>query len=136
EFEVEEVADNANVFFTPSKIWIIMVAAVLLIALFIYFTSVRFKKNKSVIPSEAPVVLAKNKIQLFGEFKAINNKGEDITDFFTPKVRELFLFVLINSLKSGIGASIQEINDTLWSGISSRKVANNRSVTLNKLRKI
>jgi hypothetical protein len=58
---------------------------------------------------------------------------EKITDLFTPKVKELFLFVLIYTLKSGIGASIRDINDVLWEGISSRKVANNRSVTLNKL---
>jgi two-component SAPR family response regulator len=51
-------------------------------------------------------------------------------------VKELFLFVLIYSLKSGIGASVRDINDVLWEGISSAKVANNRSVTLNKLRKI
>lgn len=136
EITVEEIAIKPNRFFTASKNWIIIISAAILIALLIYLTSKRFKKNKSVIPNEAPVEHVKNKIQLFGEFKAINNKGEDITDLFTPKVRELFLFVLINSLKSGIGASIQDINDTLWMGISSRKVANNRSVTLNKLRKI
>lgn len=136
EIAVEEIAIKPNGFFAASKNWIIIISVVILIALLIYLTSKRFKKNKSGIPNEAPVELVKNKIQLFGEFKAINNKGEDITDLFTPKVRELFLFVLINSLKSGIGASIQDINDTLWMGISSRKVANNRSVTLNKLRKI
>lgn len=136
EIAVEEIAIKPNGFFAASKNWIIIISLVILIVLLIFLTSKLFKKNKSEIPNEAPVELVKNKIQLFGEFKAINNKGEDITDLFTPKVRELFLFVLINSLKSGIGASIQDINDTLWMGISSRKVANNRSVTLNKLRKI
>ena len=136
EIEVEEIADNANGFIASSKNWIMIISAVIFFALLIYFAAISFKRNKTVIPTEALVELSRNKIQLFGEFKAIDNKGEDITDLFTPKVRELFLFVLIYSLKSGTGASIQEINDTLWPGISPRKVANNRSVTLNKLRKI
>jgi two-component SAPR family response regulator len=97
----------------------------------------RTRKKSSItgrIESQGEVI--KNQIQLFGEFIAIDNKGENITDLFTPKVKELFLFTLIYTLKSGIGANIRDINDVLWEGISSRKVANNRSVTLNKLRKI
>ena len=136
EITVEEIATNANGFFGVSKNWIIIISGLIIIAMLIIIVAKRFNKNKTGILIEPPVEIAKNKIQLFGEFKAIDNKGVDITDLFTPKVRELFLFVLINSLKSGIGASIRDINDTLWSGISSRKVANNRSVTLNKLRKI
>ncbi|MBK6283143.1 MAG: hypothetical protein IPF54_11235 [Draconibacterium sp.] len=136
EITVEEIATNAIGFFGISKNLIIIISGLIIIAMLIIIVAKRFNKNKTGILIEPPVEIAKNKIQLFGEFKAIDNKGVDITDLFTPKVRELFLFVLINSLKSGIGASIHDINDTLWSGISSRKVANNRSVTLNKLRKI
>jgi DNA-binding SARP family transcriptional activator len=136
EIIIEEVASNKNGFFGVSKNWIVIFAGLLITALLIFIVAKRFNRKKPGTYIEPPVELVKNKIQLFGEFKAINNKGEDITDLFTPKVRELFLFVLIYSLKSGIGANIRDINDTLWSGISSRKVANNRSVTLNKLRKI
>lgn len=136
EIIIEEVASNKNGFFGVSKNWIVIFAGLLITALLIFIVAKRFNRKKPGTYVEPPVELVKNKVQLFGEFKAINNKGEDITDLFTPKVRELFLFVLIYSLKSGIGANIRDINDTLWSGISSRKVANNRSVTLNKLRKI
>ncbi len=136
EITIEKIASNTTGFFSVSKNWIIIISGLIIAFLSILIVAKRFNRNKTGISIDAPVALVKNKIQLFGEFKAIDNKGEDITDLFTPKVRELFLFILIYSLKSGIGVSIRDINDTLWTGISSRKVANNRSVTLNKLRKI
>lgn len=78
----------------------------------------------------------KNRIQLFGEFKAINKDQINVSDLFTPKVKELLIFVIIHALKNEIGAPIPEVNETLWHGIDTKKVANNRAVTLNKLRKI
>jgi hypothetical protein len=136
EIKFEEISNIANGFLGVSKNRIIIFSGIIIAALLMFIVSKRFNRSKTGLLIEPPVEIAKNKIQLFGEFQAIDNKGEDITDLFTPKVRELFLFVLIYSLKSGIGASIRDINDTLWGGISSSKVANNRSVTLNKLRKI
>lgn len=136
EIIIDKIAANEVGFFSISKNWIIIVAGFVIIVLLIFIAAKRFKTKHTDNLIEQEVELVKNKIQLFGEFKAIDKKGDDITDLFTPKVRELFLFVLIYSLKSGIGANIRDVNDSLWSGISSRKVANNRSVTLNKLRKI
>jgi hypothetical protein len=118
--------------------WVLLFAFVVIAGLLIFVFHRRRKKKNTYtnIGFDRPLDISKNQILLFGEFKAIDNKGDDVTDLFTPKVKELFLFVLIYSLKSGIGASVRDINDILWEGISSEKVANNRSVTLNKLRKI
>jgi len=77
-----------------------------------------------------------NRLNLFGGFNAIDKEGNDITHLFTPKVRELFLFTFFATLKNKTGASVNDINKHLWPGISLNKVNNNRSVTLNKLRKI
>lgn len=132
----EEITfDHKNKDFAINK-WF-FVFAVLIIAglLFFIFFKRRKKENKNTGVERTPEA-ANNQILLFGEFKAIDNKGVDVSDLFTPKVKELFLFVFIYSLKSGFGANVRDINDVLWGGISSGKVANNRSVTLNKLRKI
>jgi len=136
EIQFEELVPKDRGFLGMSKNWIFLFAVIIIVGLLIFVAGKRFNRKKTISLNESPAELIKNKIQLFGEFKAIDNTGEDITDLFTPKVKELFLFVLIYTLKSGIGANITDINDVLWSGISSRKVANNRSVTLNKLRKI
>ena len=136
EFKVEKGDSPDNKSSANFSIWIISVSIffVLAIAAIIIFKLI--KRKKITTENENPVIVTKNQIQLFGEFKAIDNQGNDITELFTPKVRELFLFTLIYTLKSGIGAGIRDINDNLWEGIPSAKVANNRSVTLNKLRKI
>jgi hypothetical protein len=107
-----------------------LVFAVIIIGGLLIFIFLKRHKKKKNAEFERPDEVTKNRILLFGEFKAIDNKGDDVADLFTPKVKELFLFVLIYSLKSGIGANVRDINDVLWEGISSGKVANNRSVTL------
>jgi DNA-binding SARP family transcriptional activator len=136
QITVKENIAKSTGFFSIAKMWVLIVPVLMIAALIFLIVAKRSNKKKTGISMEPTIEREENKIQLFGEFKAINNKGEDITDLFTPKVKELFLFVLIYTLKSGIGANIRDINDVLWTGISSRKVANNRSVTLNKLRKI
>ncbi len=77
-----------------------------------------------------------NSILLFGKFKAFDKNANDITVLFTPKVKELFLYILIFSVKNGSGVKVEDADESLWPGIDSGKVANNRAVTLNKLRKI
>lgn len=136
EFLLDEIAISEKKPFDNLYIWILsaFVFVALITATYIMLKQIRKKEFTS--ETEIPVTITKNQIQLFGEFKAIDKQGAEITELFTPKVKELFLFTLIYTLKSGIGASIRDINDNLWEGISSAKVANNRSVTLNKLRKI
>lgn len=136
EFKVEKGDSSDKQSSNNLFIWILTAIAFMASGIAAYIIIKYFRKKKITAEVENPVVIAKNQIQLFGEFKAIDNLGNDITELFTPKVRELFLFTLIYTLKSGIGAGIRDINDNLWEGIPSAKVANNRSVTLNKLRKI
>lgn len=132
----EDITKTGNSLFDKPVIWIMALIVLMFLASTIYIVFKRIKnKNINTLP-DTPELKNTNQIQLFGEFKAIDNRGEEITDLFTPKVKELFLFTLIYTLKSGIGANIRDINDVLWDGIPSGKVANNRSVTLNKLRKI
>lgn len=124
-------------FFSANAKNIAITALVLLILLIVLWFVLRKMKSKSEVrPTKKVSTPTKNKIQLFGEFKAINKEQLDISDLFTPKVKELFIYTIIYSLKNGIGAPITDLNETLWHGIEAKKVANNRAVTLNKLRKI
>ncbi len=120
---------------TSGKILLSFIA-IMLLTLFIVFLLKRTKtkEKKSVIDLRKSD--SANQVQLFSEFRAINTSGLDITNLFTPKVKELFLFVLIYTLKNGNGALISDVNEQLWPGIEPKKIANNRAVTLNKLRKI
>lgn len=122
---------------TSSKLILILVASLLVfMALAVWMFIARNKNKKQSILYQAPKVPENNTIQLFGEFKAINKEHSPLSDHFTPKVKELFIYTLVHSLKNDSGAPISEIDSTLWHGIDSKKTANNRAVTLNKLRKI
>jgi two-component SAPR family response regulator len=90
------------------------------------------QNGKIILPAKNDA----NQINLFGGFKVIDNQGDDISQLFTPKVRELFLYILFDSLKNETGAVVTDINEQLWPGLPTKKVTNNRAVTLNKLRKI
>ncbi len=124
-------------FFVKNQTLILVSILVILLLLLIFILFIKkYRKGKKQILIELPKADSANQINLFSEFKAINNKGEDITKLFTPKVKELFLFVLIYTTKNGNGVRISDVNEQLWHGIEPKKIANNRAVTLNKLRKI
>ncbi len=116
----------------------ILMAILVLVVLIIAFTAIsrKIKSKSKVVVVPVPKPDTENQIQLFGKFKAIDKEGNDITTLFTPKVKELFLFILLHTMKSATGAQISEIDEQLWPGLPPKKIANNRAVTLNKLRKV
>ncbi len=134
EILMKETPKANNSIFLNKWIWFGLGAGIIvtLILIFIF----RKKKAKPTASFKLPIRPAGNQILLFGEFKAVSKEGESITDLFTPKVKELFLFSLIETLRNGAGANVSDIKEELWPGISDKKATNNRSVTLNKLRKI
>ena len=122
-----------------SRNTLILIVALLLLLLSVLIIWVFFRKRKSKKRSfELPqkIKASKNQIQIFGEFRATDRDEKDISGLFTPKVKELLVFTMVQTLRNGLGAAIADVDSTLWAGIPSNKVANNRAVTLNKLRKL
>ncbi|HDR50820.1 MAG TPA: hypothetical protein ENN90_04255 [Mariniphaga anaerophila] len=134
--EAEQVEEGVSYF--AGKYWKTAGLAILLLFLALagaYFLK-RRKAKQELIPVHFPEKDAANQIVLFGGFRAVDRDGKDISSMFTPKVRELFLFVLLSTLKNSQGAQVAEMDEKLWPGLPAKKVTNNRAVTLNKLRKI
>ncbi len=76
----------------------------------------------------------KNSITLFGTFAAIDKNGRDMTYMFSPKIRYLFLYILINSItKDGVLSS--DLNNLFWPDKPDDKIKNLKNVTINHLRK-
>jgi len=75
-----------------------------------------------------------NYIQLFGDFKVLDKDGNEITNQFTPKLKQLFLLIMLYSQRNKNGISTQELTDILWQGHSSQSSKNSRGVTIRKLR--
>jgi len=96
------------------------------------------KQSKSQLKPEAIKVSDENKnaIYLFGKFTVLNQSGVDYSSQFSPKIKELFLLLLISSIKNERGILTSELTKLLWPGFEANKAANNRGVTFNALKKI
>lgn len=76
----------------------------------------------------------KSKLILFGGFQFMTAKGEDLTVHFTPLLKELFLYILLNSIKWNKSVNSHQLNDLFWYDKTTSSARNNRSVNLTKLK--
>lgn len=116
------------------------------LAFFSYALWKRFRRDKTPTPTihapkitkqkEPLAIPTKNTIRLFGHFEVTDREGNDVTLLFTPKVRQLFILLLLYSYKTRRGITSEDINRLLWYGHSKKNATNNRGVNMNKLRQI
>jgi two-component SAPR family response regulator len=76
-----------------------------------------------------------NAIWVLGKFNIFDNKGRNISHLCSNKIKSLFFLILLSSLYDE-GISSDELSDILWPGMDKTRTKNNRSVTMNHLRKI
>lgn len=78
--------------------------------------------------------MVKNSIFLFGDMQLFDKCGEDMTKLLSPLIRELFLVVLLYTIKWGRGISSEKLTEILWFDKSAESARNNRSVNIAKLK--
>ncbi|GHS97730.1 hypothetical protein FACS189421_05050 [Bacteroidia bacterium] len=78
----------------------------------------------------------KRAIFLFGGFRVIDKDGRDVTGEFSPLSKQLFLIILLNTLKGGKGIASLKLRETLWFDKTQESARNNRGVILSRLRHI
>jgi two-component SAPR family response regulator len=122
---------------------IISITALLIAALVLLFRKrirkMMQKQNKSLLRNvnfPMPKLPEKNVISLFGDFHVLDKNGEDVSERFTPKIRQLFLLILLYSQKSKKGISSEDLTQTLWPDMPRKSAINNRGVNLSKLRNL
>jgi DNA-binding SARP family transcriptional activator len=76
-----------------------------------------------------------NAVYLLGAFTVYDKNGKDITYLFSPKIKQLFILILLNSRDKN-GVTSRYISTTLWADKDVAKTKNIRGVTLNHLRSI
>lgn len=88
-------------------------------------------------PINKPTVKIKsNSLFLMGDFEAYDTKGMDISHRFGPKIRQMFILVLLNSNKETGGISTNKLSVYLWPEKTIASAKNIRNVTINHLRNI
>ncbi len=80
--------------------------------------------------------LQKYNLIFFGGFQVFNKGFEDITNKFSPLLKELFLLILLHTYKNNKGISTDKITEILWYDKSEKSARNNRAVNIAKLRSI
>ncbi|WPU93825.1 hypothetical protein SNE25_31385 [Mucilaginibacter sabulilitoris] len=76
-----------------------------------------------------------NAIYLLGEFTVYDKNSRDITYLFSPKIKQLFILILLNS-KDESGVVSKKISAVLWPDKDVAKTKNIKGVTINHLRNI
>jgi len=136
--------------------YVICSIAVLSIILLAYIVSRNGKKVPVVLGQKGPVMVPmeleaaemplsdvrvfnqnkhyKNAILLFGNLQVFDAEGIDITKYFSPLVKELFLVILLYSIRGGSGLSSEKLSEILWGNKSTKSARNNRSVNIAKLK--
>ncbi len=89
-----------------------------------------------LFPQSPPGPAPRSAIYLFGQFQVFDKEGNDLTRFFTPLLKELFLIISIYTLRNGRGISSEGLNEILWHDKSEKDAKNNRSVNIAKLKTI
>lgn len=77
---------------------------------------------------------AKAAVSLLGQFSVFDKDGNNITEQFTPRLKELLLLLILYSDKKKHGVSVEKITEIIWFDKKEASARNNRNVTLRKLR--
>lgn len=90
------------------------------------------KKSGSGLQNEEP----NYQMVLFGGFQVFSIDNEDITNKFSPLLKELFLLILLHTHKNNKGISSEKLTEYLWFDKSELSARNNRAVNIAKLKAI
>jgi len=142
--------DNPGNDFTKRQIAYFLIFFILLISGVAIFLFRKRKRGKTVqlndemkIPTEnipiidlsdSEVSVTKYHIVFFGGFQVYNKNFEDITSYFSPLLKELFLLIFLYSFKNNKGISSEKLTEILWYDKSEKSARNNRAVNIAKLK--
>ena len=124
--------------------YIALLAGIMLAGVLVWLYSRRRPKTRPVVitkdEAETELVIDEstkvqriNAVYLLGEFMVFDKKGKDITYLFSPKIKQLFILILLNSKKNN-GIISKKISHLLWPDKDITKTKNIKGVTFNHLR--
>lgn len=76
------------------------------------------------------------KLFCFGPLRIINSGGEDVAKRLSPKLKQLFLIVLLHSVQGRKGISTKKLTELIWPGSSSKNAKNTRGTSIQNLRAV
>lgn len=131
----ESKADSGKI---TLRVILIFISGVLVFFLFYWFRkNANKQKNTSSARHEQPESELPNTTKLctFGGFRIATPDGKDLAARFSPREKQLFVYLLWHSLRSpDKGVSSKQLSNDLWPGMSAARAKNNRSTYVQHLR--
>ncbi|NME70629.1 hypothetical protein [Flammeovirga aprica] len=75
-------------------------------------------------------------VNFFGGFRIIDIEGNDISNKFTPLIKQIFLMISLSQFLNGRGVTIEQLTEVFWNDMPLKKARNNRSVNIAKLKQL
>ncbi len=101
-----------------------------------YFKNNVLPESLDIVSLSAAKHVSKSSIYFLGGFQIFDKDGNDISSAFTPTLKQLFIVILLSTVKNGRGISTNKLNETLWFDKSDDSARNNRNVSISRLRTI
>ena len=70
----------------------------------------------------------------FGGLKVIDADGKDLSRKFSPKIKQLFVLILLNSVGGRNGIGSKDLSDCLWPGMNPQNAKNIRGTNIQNLK--
>lgn len=125
-------------------IWIIIGVALVMTLTILYRKSnknkikaqskVNFKEETNLPKKIVKEIRTTSSILLLGGFRILNKKGNDISEHFTPIIKQLLLRCMLENFETGIGVTSKKLEETIWFDMDKASATNNRNVNIRKLR--
>ncbi len=98
-----------------------------------------FKRKKAghcfpVSAEEKTSMTACEKILCFGGLRLVNHEGTDISRKFPPKIKQLFVLILLHSVNGQKGITTKKLAGILWPGMSPQHSKNTRGTSTQNLK--
>jgi two-component SAPR family response regulator len=140
----QSIDNNGSIFHI---IGIVILALIFILAYLLFLRNkkkssrnMQMEENQSTEFLEIKPLSDRNKKQaifFFGGFQVNDKDSNDVTGKFSPLSKQLFLIVLLCSLKeNNKGISSAKLDEILWPDKPHDSASNNRSVMLSKIRQI
>jgi hypothetical protein len=143
----EILAEYNRDHFSGYRLLIILAAGVgvvVILGLFLWFWGARKRRNPvgaEPVKFEKPVDLKSSEISVnqvlcFGGLMIAGPDGLDVAKKMSPKIKHLFVLILLHSFGGKKGISSREMSDLLWPGMSTQNTKNIRGTNIQNLKAV
>lgn len=138
---LQQATDEENY---TSIIFIAVIGTVSVLLFFVYYKTRKVNLSKVVEVNHKSdrdynfiKTHSKNSVNLFGGFWIYDKDGNEISQTLSPKLKEIFLLILMRSINNHhSGITSEELSSIIWPDASPESVKSNRGVAINKIRKL